>query len=182
MSKSFAAGFSAAALIGLCLVLIGFIGTAHTADPSADQLAMEIGALKTRIALLESRTSATATPPSAATANATLAALQADVSAIKQVLQIGPSSVTLKTPGSLALQAGGQVSVEAGNAIKLRASASAELDATKIELKSQGPVALRGTTISLNNGSKPVAYQGAKTAGNATSQLITEGSATVLVP
>lgn len=183
MFKSYAAGITIAAFCGFCLAHVGFIGTAHTADPTVGQLAMEISTLKTRINQLESRVlPKTGTASSASSVDTALAILQKDVAAMKQVLQVSASSVTLKSAGALVLQAGGQASLEAVGALKLKSASSTELDAAKIELKSSGIATIRGTTISLNNGSRPVAFLGGRTAGNAASQLITDGSTSVLVP
>ncbi len=182
MQKSTTIGLASAALVGVLTTHFGLVGPAYTADPVSSQLAAEIVALKSRIAQLESRASATSAPAPRSAADTALASLQSDVDAIKQVLHIAPSSVTLKTSGSLVLQAGGTATLEAGGSIQIKAASGAELDAAKIELRSKGMASVRGATVSLNNGSRPVAFQGAKTAGNQSSQLITEGSATILVP
>ena len=199
MPKPNNVAIAVAALLGFLVGRVDIISPAYTADPKIDQLAVELGTLKMRLTQIESRVSA---PPTTSTASASsdavLAALQKDMAAIKQVLQISTSAVTLASPGALILHAGGKATVQAGGelvlhagskatlqaggALKLKSVSTVDLEAAKIDLNSSGVALIRGTKISLNNGSKPVAFSGGKTAGSSTVQLIVDGSSSVLVP
>ena len=172
----------AATLAGALLGQMPWLAPALAAGPTPEQLAAEVTALKSRLTQLESRSRTTA-PPAPATTDTALAALQKDVAALTQVLQVSGNSVTLKSPGSIV--------VDAGNALQLKAASQATIDAgaslklrggADLEASSSGAVSVKGAKVAFNNGTRPVAFAGGKTAGTANSQLIAEGSATVLVP
>lgn len=178
----------AAALLGFIAGKLEPIRTAHAAALAPEQVTVELNALKSRVSQLETRTRTTT--PGATTSDPAVAALQKEVSALTQVLQISGSGVTLKSPGTLTIQAGSGLAISAGagstidvaSSLKLRSHSALDLESAQVGLKATGAALIQGAAIRLNNGTKPAAFMGAKTQGGSTSQTIVDGSATVLLP
>ncbi|HNT37991.1 MAG TPA: hypothetical protein PKO45_02610 [Rubrivivax sp.] len=160
----------AAAVFGAVLQMALGPASVQAAGPSLDQLAAEVASLRAKVTAMETRQPAQHTSPGGAGTAAqdpALASLKATVDQIASVLQVSASKVTLSSPGS--------VEISAGTALKVKSNGEATLE-------SAGMLQVKGAVVKLNNGSRAVAYQGAKTSGSASSQVINEGSATVFVP
>lgn len=112
---------------------------ARAATPTADQLLSQIQALQTRVTTIEGTTLTSRT--TATTTESALAALQAKVDAMAQVLQVTPSKVTLKTAGAIEIAAGSTVSITG-----------------------MGTTTVSGSFVKLNGGSKPVSHGGGTSA------------------
>jgi outer membrane murein-binding lipoprotein Lpp len=160
----------AAAVFGAVVQLALGSASVQAAGPSLDQLAAEVATLRAKVTAMETRQPAQrASPGGAGTAapDPALASLKATVDQIASVLQVSASKVTLSSPGT--------VEISAGSGLTLKASGATTLE-------SAGVLQVKGAMVKLNNGSRAVAYQGAKTAGSSSSQVISEGSTTVFVP
>lgn len=120
---------------------------ALAATPTTDQLLSQIQALQTKVATIESTTLTTRT--STTTTESRLAALQAKVDTMANVLQVTPSQVLLKTPGAIAIEAGTTFSV---------------LAASTVNVRGMGTTTVSGSFVKLNGGSKPVSYNGGTSA------------------
>jgi hypothetical protein len=169
-------------LLGLTAVIAFSIGqfaefpVARAATPTTDQLLSQIQALQTRVATMESATLATRTTTT--TTDSKLAALQAKVDNMANVLQVTPGKVLLKSTGDISIEAGtkmllksfGDTAIEAGTKMSATAGTTyAVTAASTVNITGISTTTLSGSTVKLNGGSKPVSHQ------NGT-------SATVLVP
>lgn len=120
---------------------------ARAATPTTDQLLSQIQALQTKVTAIESTTFNTRTATT--TTESALAALQAKVDNMANVLQVTPSQVLLKTAGAIAIEAGSTFSVFAGSTVNVRG---------------MGSTTVSGSPVKLNGGSKPVSYNGGTSA------------------
>jgi hypothetical protein len=169
-----------AAVVGVVLGQLHWIAPAYAAGPTAEQLAVEVTALKSRLSQLESRSRGAPAPTAA---SAPLDDLHKQVAMLTQVLQVAGGSVTLKSPGTIVIDAGSALQLKAAGPSTIDIGASLKLrTGADLELKSAGTASLQGSRVALNNGTRPVAYAGGKTAGTASSHIIADGSTSVLVP
>ena len=113
-----------------------------TASPTTDQLLERIVALEARVARLESMLSVVN------------GAITLDGRGAPVVIKGG--SITVQPDGNLLLRAGNQVNIDASASMAFRAAAGLSVEAS-------GQLGLRGSTIMLNNGAKPVVCVGAVT-------------------
>jgi hypothetical protein len=91
----------------------------------------------------------------------------------------GPD-VVLKARG-VKVEAQTEFDVRAGSNLSLRAGSSAKLEAAaSTEVRAGGQMKVSGSTISLNNGSKPVARQNDSIVGPSGGAVIAVGNPTVL--
>lgn len=130
---------------------------ARAAEPTANDLLVQIQALQTKVAAIESGSVA---PRAAPTTEQAVAALQSQMNAIGQVLTIGASGVTLKSAGSITIDAGTSVLLNANSGMQLHAAANMLLSA-------KGTNTVKGVFVRLNDGTKPVSHQ------NGTSATVT---------
>ena len=122
---------------------------------------------------------AQAAPPSNEQLAQRLAAAEAKLAQLLQVLQVSGSNVTLKAGGTLSLQGGQRVNASAGHELRLEAGGPMALKSgATMNVRSAGPFEVRGSLVRLNGGGRPIAYLGSKIA----SGIVSEGSKTVLVP
>ncbi len=122
---------------------------------------------------------AQAAPPSNEQLAQRLAAAEAKLAQLLQVLQVSGSNVTLKAGGTLSLQGGQRVNASAGHELRLEAGGPMALKSgATMNVRSAGPFEVRGSLVRLNGGGRPIAYLGSKIA----SGIVSEGSRTVLVP
>ena len=69
-----------------------------------------------------------------------------------------------------------------GAEVTLKAPVKMVIEATNLTINAGAILDLKGSIIKLNNGSKPAARLGSKTAGNQATQTIVDGSPTVFMP
>jgi hypothetical protein len=108
--------------------------------------------------------------------------LEAMVQQLASVLVVSSSGpdVVLKARG-IKVEAQTEFDVRAGTNLSLRAGSSAKLEASaSAEVRSGGQMKVSGSTISLNNGSKPVARQNDSIGGPSGGAVIVAGNPTVL--
>jgi hypothetical protein len=167
--------------VALALIGIGIgIGAtlrfppARAAAPTPEQLLSELRALQSRLGTVEEQVRRSAGAPPARTPDPALAALQAQVDLLAKAVQVTSAGLTLSSAGTL--------NIEAQGALRVKAGGNLQLEAAALNASATGTTAIQGAQIRLNNGARAVAFAGAKTAGSSTTQIIAEGSSTVLVP
>lgn len=128
---------------------------ALAATPTTDQLLSQIQALQTKVTAIESSTLSTRTATT--TTESRLAALQAKVDNMANVLQVTPTRVLLKTAGEISIEAGTKVSTTAGSTYAVTAGST-------VTITGMGTTTLNGSFVKLNGGSKPVSYNGGTSA------------------
>ena len=116
--------------------------TTATISPSTDQLLERIVALEARVARLEGLL---------AVVNGTVT-----LDGRGAPVLIRGGSITIQPDMNLLLRAGNQVNIDASGSLLFRASAGLSVEAS-------GQLGLKGNTIMLNNGTRPVACLGALT-------------------
>lgn len=152
----------------------------YAAPPSNDELQRQVLQLQGQVQLLEQRTAGTSAPsrgavPTAPSIETQLAQLSARVDGILQVLQITSQGVTLQSNRSLTLRAAEDLIIQGQKKTTVESAGT-------LKIKSAGKSEIEGSLVVFNKGSKPVAFQGGQTAGNANQHIISSGSPTVLVP
>ena len=121
---------------------------ALAATPTTEQLLSQIQTLQSRVTAIEGTSRTT----SAATTETKLAALQAKVDNMANVLQVTQGNVLLTATGDISIEAKGRVSTKAGSTYAVSA-------ASTVHIAGMGTTTLNGSTVKLNNGNKAVSYQ-----------------------
>jgi len=121
---------------------------ALAATPTTEQLLSQIQTLQSRVTAIEGTSRTT----SAATTETKLAALQAKVDNMANVLQVTQGNVLLTATGDISIEAKGRVSTKAGSTYAVSA-------ASTVHIAGMGTTTLNGSTVKLNNGSKGVSHQ-----------------------
>lgn len=111
-------------------------------------------------------------------------ALQAQVAALQSVLVVTPTGATLQalnltvsSPQGVVIQSQKNVAITAGMTMNFQSGTSLSMKGNTIAtVEGAGGLNLRGATVKLNNGSKPMATLGSAVAGG----KVVSGSATIL--
>jgi len=151
------------AVVAFTLGLVTQSQIARAATPTTDQLLSQIQALQTKVATVEG--TALTTRATATTTGSALAALQARVDAMAQVLQVTPGKVLLKTPGDISVEAGGGLLLKAMGDTSLVAGVKMSATAgSTVTITGVGTTTVSGSYVKLNGGSKPVSHDGGTSA------------------
>ncbi|MDE3039974.1 MAG: hypothetical protein KGJ82_05295 [Nitrospirota bacterium] len=149
-------------------------GAQASIEQQVGLLQQQVGTLQAQLAMLQAAVQVTANGVTLRGPTVTIAGGVVTIEAQNTMALNGHSDMSVRASANLSVSTGGNTSVQTGSNLTLRSGAGALLQAS-------GPLDLKGSTILLNGGTKPLATVGSQVQvpGQPIGQVIT-GSPTVL--